>query len=193
MSTRRGGSGVFRITTLPSPRSSASPLRPPPAPSRTACTSWATFPARHGRPTTPPPSVRPTDRHPTVRACEAFRPGVGISRLIRGLSVQRIMTGEYFAGGLNRRRETLQNPCADTRDLMASTPPKYMDLADQTGRTVGLVTVLRRVPSQSVGSTRYRCRCECGVEIDVCGWQLAKGWACGCKLCRAKARAARKK
>ena len=53
---------------------------------------------------------------------------------------------------------------------------------DETGNVYGLLTVLG--PSETPGSFSklWRCRCECGTEIEVYGTQLRNGGkrSCGC-------------
>lgn len=51
-----------------------------------------------------------------------------------------------------------------------------------TGKTYGALHVLERVPD-TLGKTRWRCRCECGTIIDVHGSPLVRGvqTSCGCR------------
>lgn len=52
--------------------------------------------------------------------------------------------------------------------------PKPQPAEDLTGKTFGLLTVLRQSPSDGTGS-RWRCRCECGDERTVRRGELIKG------------------
>ena len=53
---------------------------------------------------------------------------------------------------------------------------------DLSGEKYGMLTVLRRVPNSAGSKALYRCRCECGNEIDVCYSSLVYGdrKTCGC-------------
>lgn len=58
-------------------------------------------------------------------------------------------------------------------------------ITDMTGWTNGILTVLHLSPARRPGKRRvrmWRCRCECGVELDVDGAALRNGstQSCGC-------------
>lgn len=52
---------------------------------------------------------------------------------------------------------------------------------DLTGKKFGRLTVVRRVESKS-SKARWLCRCDCGVDKEVCGCMLRSGntRSCGC-------------
>ena len=55
-----------------------------------------------------------------------------------------------------------------------------MKLLDMTGQVIGKLTVLNRVPAPK--QARWLCRCRCGKETVVPGYELRKGLviSCGC-------------
>ena len=58
-----------------------------------------------------------------------------------------------------------------------------MRLADMTGRTFGLLTVLGRSPNRPPSKqAQWLCRCECGGEVVANGSNLRRGktQSCGC-------------
>ena len=63
---------------------------------------------------------------------------------------------------------------------------------DMTGRVIGLLLVIEECGRDARGEALWRCRCECGNEVIVLGYQLRKERtiSCGCyrRECAAKAR-----
>ncbi len=56
---------------------------------------------------------------------------------------------------------------------------------DLRGQTFGKYTVLCRVPNIG-NTTRWKCRCECGAEVNVLRPHLIKGAASQCRACYGK-------
>lgn len=56
---------------------------------------------------------------------------------------------------------------------------KFKDL---TGMKFGRLTVIERAENNKSGRTRWKCKCDCGVEIVVDGKHLRRGYvkSCGC-------------
>lgn len=61
-------------------------------------------------------------------------------------------------------------------------PKRQRDWSALVGKTFGRLTVLEAVGVDSHRYTVYRCRCECGREVDVCSNDLLTGHneSCGC-------------
>lgn len=55
-----------------------------------------------------------------------------------------------------------------------------MKLIDETGHRYGMLTVLKRAPSEKGKRTKWLCRCDCGREVSVAGVELRNG---GTKSC----------
>ena len=57
--------------------------------------------------------------------------------------------------------------------------PAFKDL---TGLTFGRLTALERVENDKHGKARFKCRCSCGAEVIVRGYDLRSGntTSCGC-------------
>ncbi len=64
-------------------------------------------------------------------------------------------------------------------------------LINMKGRTFGILTVLARAENIGV-RTRWRCRCACGREVDVCRDNLTHYASCGCRRFSGKRKTQRK-
>lgn len=62
-----------------------------------------------------------------------------------------------------------------------------------TGRTFGMLTVIRVVGKAKTNSLLWKCSCSCGVQIDVKSSCLVRGSkrSCGCDQARSRAQIAR--
>lgn len=56
-------------------------------------------------------------------------------------------------------------------------------LIDMAGKVSGHLTVLRRETVPGNVQAHWRCRCTCGVEVVVGGWELRKGKVTACGEC----------
>lgn len=61
-------------------------------------------------------------------------------------------------------------------------------LVDMTGERVGKLTVTARAPNRNA-TAHWKCRCECGRRLVVCGYMLRKAQRTGKELACAKCRA----
>jgi hypothetical protein len=61
--------------------------------------------------------------------------------------------------------------------------PSPVTVIDLTWQSFGRLIVVERGPNSKAGSTRWRCRCECGGEALVEGTDLRRGHttSCGCR------------
>ena len=97
----------------------------------------------------------------------------------------------------NRNRHaawTCQCECGTERDVCGGAlrkgtskscgcdSPMVTALIDETGNVYGMWTVLGRAENGKHMNTRWLCRCKCGTEQSVSGWNLRSGISksCGC-------------
>lgn len=65
-------------------------------------------------------------------------------------------------------------------------------IIDETGKRYGRLTVLEWAPEEHMRGTFWKCRCDCGAVVIVCGRHLRSGntRSCGClRVEKARARA----
>lgn len=67
-----------------------------------------------------------------------------------------------------------------------------MRFIDLTGRRFGRLAVLSRAPNGNCGLTRWRARCDCGVEREVFSQDLRSGRTVSCGCLRAAANPGRR-
>lgn len=71
-------------------------------------------------------------------------------------------------------------------DVWAFEGDEVIGFKDETGKTFGRLTVIERVyPKSQPERSRavFKCRCSCGVEMDISGWSLRKGTFKECGKC----------